>query len=204
MVVFMKKLRRVVIYILNFNNEFRRRFQRSVSVSVYRLCRESVLSSFLPVQCLCCMDVPWFVINNKNDSCSFTWENVFNVSISRINIWMKLQNQKQTYLNKMVYISSTCLWNLKVHKISIISVILSYIRPQSALGHMLWTQLPCILGSCLHRPACQYSQGATETQALRFKEENMWEDIYNRFFVQINRKSHFCKDCVYFIGIIFY
>lgn len=100
MVVFMKKLRRVVIYILNFNNEFRRWFQRSVSVSVYRLCRESVLSSFFPVQCLCCMDVPWFVINNKNDSCSFTWENVFNVSISRINIWMKLQNQKQTYLNK--------------------------------------------------------------------------------------------------------
>lgn len=113
MVIFMKKLGRVVIYILNFNNEFRRWFQRSVSVPVYSLCRESVLSSLLPVQCLCCMDVPWFVIYNKNDSCSFTWENVFNVSISRINIWMKLQNKKQTYLNKMVYGSRTCLWNKK-------------------------------------------------------------------------------------------
>lgn len=44
------------------------------------------------------MDVPWFVINDKNDSCSFTWENIFNVPIARINIGMKLWNAKDTCL----------------------------------------------------------------------------------------------------------
>lgn len=96
MVVFMEELRRVVIYVLNFDNEFRRGFQRSVCVPVHSLSCQGVLSSLLPIQCLGCMDVPWFVIDNKNNSCSFTWENVFNVSISRINIWMKLEKEKQT------------------------------------------------------------------------------------------------------------
>lgn len=97
MVVFMEKLRWVVIYVLNFDNEFRRGFQRSVCVPIHSLSCQGVLSSLLPIQCLGCMDVPWFVINNKNNSCSFTWEDVFNVSISRINIWMKLQKEKQTH-----------------------------------------------------------------------------------------------------------
>jgi len=146
MVVFVKKFRRVVIYVLNFNNEFRRWFQRSVSVPVYSLCRESVLSSLLPVQCLCCMDVPWFVINNKNDSCSFTWENVFNVSISRINIRMKLQNEKQKYLNKMVYISGMCLWNKIVHGITTISVFKNLVLHQAII--LTWAH--AVSTSALH------------------------------------------------------
>lgn len=162
MVVFMEKLRWVVIYVLNFDNEFRRGFQRSVCVPIHSLSCQGVLSSLLPIQCLGCMDVPWFVINNKNNSCSFTWEDVFNVSISRINIWMKLQKEKQTHFNKGAHISWMCLWNKEMQEIAIISVFNNSGFHQAIIhtqGHAVTT---CTLhpGHCQPRCASCHMQGA--------------------------------------------
>lgn len=165
MVVLMEKLGRVVIYVLNFDNEFRRGFQRSVRVPVHSLSCEGVLSSLLPIQCLGCMDVPWFVINNKNDSCSFTWENVFNVSISRINIWVKLQKEKQTHLNKGAHISWMCLWNKNSAGNCYHFTVFNNCGFHQAIiymqGHAVTT---CTLhpGQCQPRPASCHTQGAAK------------------------------------------
>lgn len=80
----------IVIDILNFDNKLRFRFHRLVGESVQCLGSECIIGLLLPVQSLGGMNIPSVLINNENGTCPFTWQDVFDGTISFINIRVKL------------------------------------------------------------------------------------------------------------------
>lgn len=80
----------VVIDILNLDDELGLGLYRLVGEPVQRLGAERVVGLFLPVQPLGSMNIPSVLINNENGTCPFAWQDVFDGTISFINIRVKL------------------------------------------------------------------------------------------------------------------
>lgn len=68
----MQELRRVVVDVLHLDDEFRRRLQGFVGVSVHGLGGERVLGLFFTIQRLGRVDVACFIIDDEDGSGTFT------------------------------------------------------------------------------------------------------------------------------------
>lgn len=80
----------IVVDVLNLDNKLRLGLHRLVAEPVQRLGAERVVGLLLPVQSLGSMNIPRVLINNENGTCPFAWQDVFDGTISFINIRVKL------------------------------------------------------------------------------------------------------------------
>lgn len=80
----------VVVDILNLDDKLGLRLHRLVGEPVQCLGSERVVGLLLPIQPLGSMNIPSVLINNENGTCPFAWQDVFDGTISFINIRVKL------------------------------------------------------------------------------------------------------------------
>lgn len=80
----------VVVDVLNLDDELGLGFHRLVGEPVQRLGSKRVVGLLLAIQPLGSMNIPSVLINNENGTCPFAWQDVFDGTISFINIRVKL------------------------------------------------------------------------------------------------------------------
>lgn len=80
----------IIIYVLNLDDEFRLGLHGFVGEPVQRLGSERVVGLLLAIQPLGGVNIPRVLINNENGTCPFAWQDVFDGTISFINIRVKL------------------------------------------------------------------------------------------------------------------
>lgn len=80
----------IVVDVLDLDDKLRLGLYGLVGEPVQRLGSERVVGLFLTVQPLGGMNIPRVLINNENGTCPFAWQDVFDGTISFINIRVKL------------------------------------------------------------------------------------------------------------------
>lgn len=91
----MQELWRVVVDVLDLDDELGRRFQRLVGLPVHRLGCQRVLGLLLAVQGLGGVDVARLVVDNEDGSGSFPRQDVLDVAVTRVHVRVKLSKETE-------------------------------------------------------------------------------------------------------------
>lgn len=91
----MQELWRVVVDVLDFDDELGRRFQRLVGLPVHCLGRQCVLGLLLAVQGLGGVDVARLVVDDEDGSGSFTGQDVLDVAVARVHVRVELSKETE-------------------------------------------------------------------------------------------------------------
>lgn len=90
-----QELGRVVVDVLDLDDELGWRFQRLVGIPVHRLGRQRVLGLLLAVQGLGGVDVARLVVDDEDGSGSFPGQNVLDVAVARVHVRVELSKQTE-------------------------------------------------------------------------------------------------------------